>query len=279
VDEIDFSSMGHSGSPELITSEAANDRPANANAATPQARARSAQSMMLTRHENAFLTLEQTAFDRRFEMPYLKTYDFPCAFINTSHAALVANLAETGMIDLGIEGWLLPADALKLYELVYFCGGDVLELGTYKGLSTAIAAQASHDAAVGNVIVSIDLSAEVIEIARANLDGRPGAERVSFFAVDGGRAVRDLGQANRRFDFVFIDHSHAYEHVHDVCRSLDRVVKPGAFCLFHDFNDPRNPDAEVTEYGVYQGVLEGLDQSSFEFWGIYGCTGLFRRIA
>jgi predicted O-methyltransferase YrrM len=278
VDEVDRSSMPQCGKPELTASEAANDRPADANAPIPQANVRFDHNMMLSRHDNAFLTLEQTAVDRRFEMRYLKTYDFPGAFINTSHSALVANIAETGMIDLGIEGWLLPADALKLYELVYFCGGDVLELGTYKGLSTAVAAQASYDAAVGNVIVSIDLSAEVIEIARANLDGRPGAERVYFFAVDGGQAVRDLGQANRIFDFVFIDHSHAYDHVYDVCRSLEQVVKLGGFCLFHDFNDPRNSAPEEIDYGVYQGVLGGLDPRRFEFWGIYGCTGLFRRV-
>src|SRR5260370_15519846 len=202
----------------------------------------------LRRHENTFLTLDQTAVDRRFEMPYLKTYDYPGEFINGSHAALVANIAETGMIDLGIEGWLLPADALKLYELVYFCGGDILELGTYYGLSTSVAAQASQDSGVNNVIVTIDLSSEAIARARANLEGRPGAERIYPFVVDGGKAVRDLGDANRMFDFAFIDHSHACEHVYDVCRSLDRVVKPGAFCLFHDFNDPRTADAEVMEY-------------------------------
>jgi predicted O-methyltransferase YrrM len=237
------------------------------------------ETLALIRHESTFLTLDQTAVDRRFEMPYLKTYGYSGEFINSQHAALVSNVAANGMIDIGIEGWLLPADALKLYELVYFCGGDVLELGTYYGLSTSVAAQASQNAGVENVIVTIDLSPEAIARARANLEGRPGAERIYPFVVDGGKAVRDLGDANRMFDFAFIDHSHAYEHVYDVCRSLDRVVKPGAFCLFHDFNDPRNADAEVMEYGVHQGVLEGLDPSSFEFWGIYGCTGLFRRVA
>src|SRR5260370_29235287 len=85
----------------------------------------------LRRHENTFLTLDQTAVDRRFEMPYLKTYNYPGEFINGSHAALVANIAETGMIDLSIEGWLLPADVLKLYEMGYFCGGGVFHVGTY----------------------------------------------------------------------------------------------------------------------------------------------------
>jgi SAM-dependent methyltransferase len=234
--------------------------------------------LALMRHENTFLTLDQTAVDRRFEMPYLKTYCYSGDFVNQQHGALVAKVNKDGMVDLGIEGWLLPADALKLYELVYFCGGDVLELGTYYGLSTSIAAQSSHDAGIGNVIVTVDLSPEALKVASENLAGRPGGERVYSFAVDGGKAVRDLGDARRVFDFAFIDHSHAYKHVYDVCQCLDRVIKPGGFCLFHDFNDPRNANVEVADYGVYQGVLEGLDTGHFEFWGIYGCTGLFRRI-
>ena len=52
---------------------------------------------------------------------------------------------------------------------------------------------------------------------------------------------------------------------------------PG-FALFHDFNDPRNSMEEVADYGVYQGVMDGLRTDRWEFWGIYGCTGLFRRI-
>jgi SAM-dependent methyltransferase len=234
-------------------------------------------SPALTRHDGTFLTLDATAVDRRFHMPYLKTYAYPGEFINRQHATLVSNLAPSGMIDIGIDGWLLPADALKLYELAYFCGGDVLELGTYSGLSTSVIAQASHDAGVDSAIVTIDLDPGAIARSRANLQGRPGAERIYPLAADGAQAVRSLNDANRTFDFAFIDHSHAYEHVYDVCRLLDRVLKPGAFCLFHDFNDPRNADADVTEYGVHQGVLEGLDLSRFEFWGIYGCTGLFRR--
>src|SRR4249920_3794215 len=95
-----------------------------------------------SRHESTFLTLDQTSTDRRFQMPYVRTFNFPGEFINEEHRALASNIRSDGMIDIGVEGWLLAADALKLYELVYFCGGDVLELGTYRGLSTSICAPA-----------------------------------------------------------------------------------------------------------------------------------------
>jgi SAM-dependent methyltransferase len=232
----------------------------------------------LIRHESTFLTLDQTATDRRFQMPYIRTFNFPEEFINQQHRGLVSKIGPSGMIDIGVEGWLLPDDALKLYELVYFCGGDVLELGTYRGLSASICIQASEAADLHNVIVSIDLNPDEIERARSNLAGKPGFERVNFFAVEASHAVRDLARAKRMFNFAFIDHSHTYEHVYEVCKSLHRVLKLGAFALFHDFNDPRNSAPSAPEYGVYQGVLDGLDERRFEFWGIYGCTGLFRRV-
>jgi predicted O-methyltransferase YrrM len=211
-------------------------------------------------------------------MRYLKTFNFPEEFINEQHRRLTSDVSVNGMIDIGIEGWLLPADALKLYELAYFCGGDILELGTYRGLSAWISAQASEAAGLDNVIVTIDLSLEETERARSNLYGKPGFRKVHLFTVEAGQAVRDLASSKRMFDLAFVDHSHAYDHVYDVCRSLHRVTKLGAFVLFHDFNDPRNSAPDVTDYGVYQGVLDGLDQRRFEFWGIYGCSGLFRRV-
>jgi hypothetical protein len=64
--------------------------------------------------------------------------------------------------------------------------------------------------------------------------------------------------------------------VKSACIALPQVQNPGAFCLFHDYNDKRNMDPGCDDYGVYQGVRDGLDPARFAFWGIFGCTGLFR---
>ena len=92
----------------------------------------------INRHVQSWLTLEQTRTDRRFVMPYRKTYDFNGDFIDDAHAALANAPTKHGMIDIGIAGWLLPEDACKLYEIVYFSGGDCLELGTFRGLSASV---------------------------------------------------------------------------------------------------------------------------------------------
>lgn len=62
-----------------------------------------------------------------------------------------------------------------------------------------------------------------------------------------------------------------------MCRELDKITAVGGFCLFHDYNDAKNNQAEH-DYGVYQAVMDGLDLARFEFYGIYGCTGLYRAV-
>ena len=111
----------------------------------------------LSRHRHTRLTLERTATDRRFLMPYRPTYAFRGAAIDATHRLLATCPRRDGMIDIGIPGWLLPADAQKLYEMVRFCGGDVLELGTYRGLSASLALEAMTAAGSDATLVSIDL--------------------------------------------------------------------------------------------------------------------------
>jgi len=230
------------------------------------------------RHQDTLLSLKETATDRRFAMPFRKTFDYEGDFLNEEHQRLGSRLHDTGMIDIGVEGWLLPADAYKLYEMAYFSPGDLRELGSYRGLSATVMNQACTTNGRNQVIVSIDLDTSAIEIACRQLRTQEGGDRAHFFAVDAETSVRDLAACKRQFGFAFVDHSHRYEHVIGVCQQLHRVVEIGGFALFHDFNDPRNSAESAPDYGVYQGVMDGLRPDRWEFWGIYGCTGLFRRI-
>jgi predicted O-methyltransferase YrrM len=232
----------------------------------------------LFRHADTFLTLRETATERRFDMPFRKTYDYSGDYLSITHQSLISRLHPTGMIDLGIEGWLLPQDALKLYELAYCCGGDILELGAYRGLSAFVMNAACNDSGQQNVIVSIDLDQFAVDQSRARVHAAPGGQRAWFFQDEATSAVKNLAAVKRQFQFAFVDHSHRYEHVFDACQHLHRVVAVGGFALFHDFNDPRNSMESETDYGVYQGVMDGLWPNRWEFWGIYGCTGLFRRV-
>jgi predicted O-methyltransferase YrrM len=235
------------------------------------------RNLNLLRHNDSFLTLKSTAIERRFDCPYRKTFEFDGDAIDDFHSSIPSLATASGMIDAGIEGWLLPQDAQKLYEMAYYSSGDIFELGTYRGLSASIMARALQAAGRDAEIITVDLDPLARDLGEANLSGRPGGNRVHIFIDEGATAVRNQAAAGKSYGFAFIDHAHVYEPVLDACRSLHRIVDLGGFALFHDFNDPRNAARDELDYGVYQGVMDGLDPRRWEFWGIYGCTGLFRR--
>jgi predicted O-methyltransferase YrrM len=227
-------------------------------------------------HPETLLTLEQTATERRFDHPFLATYPFRPPYINAAHEAFTTCPTQQGMIDIGIPGWLLPADALKLYELAYYAPGDVLELGTYRGLSAHVIRQAIQASPrPGRTLISIDLDPGSTEAGRASVAGQRGAGNVHFFTTSADEALETFTRARRKFALCFIDHSHRYEHVRSACERLPGVLLPGSFCLFHDYNDPRNACPHDADYGVFQAVSEFLPRP-LEPWGVYGCCGLFR---
>jgi len=218
--------------------------------------------------------------------PYQPTFDFRARYIDRAHHALATAPVEGALIQvknrrwLGkvIPGWLRREDALKLYELAYFAPGDILEIGSYHGLSTSILARANRNSPCRKHIFSVDLDPASGEATRANLKSLGLSRAVSTVCDDAVTAVRRYASQGKRFGFIFVDHAHDYEPVYQVCRELGQVTAPGGFCLFHDFNDGRNRHPDNHEYAVYQAVTEGLPSGRFRFCGIYGCTGLYRAV-
>jgi len=216
---------------------------------------------------------------------YYRTFEFPGEFINESHKYFsICPIRDGILIDIRdrptdgavIEGWLQREDALKLYEIAYFVTGDILELGSYHGLSTSILARAVQDSPHKKNVFSVDLDMDHVRIASQHLREMGLKSYVITMCGEAVSTMKGLVSAGTKFDFVFIDHSHAYDPVYSVCRELGDVLRPGGFCLFHDFNDSRNRDADQKDYGVYQAVMSGLDTKRFDFYGIYGCTALYR---
>jgi hypothetical protein len=87
--------------------------------------------MRAVRHPESWVEIDQA---HRVPLPYLPTYSGFGERIDDVHRALAAAPVKGPLIDLGIPGWLRVEDSLKLYELAYFCAGDILELGTHQGL-------------------------------------------------------------------------------------------------------------------------------------------------
>lgn len=226
-------------------------------------------------NSDTFLTIEQLG---KLSRPYKPTHEFAGGFINDAHRFYQECPSKDGMlIDVGVVGWLLRADALKLYELAYFAPGDILEIGCSHGLSTSIIARAVRDSGRSCRIETVDLDPTCVSRTEDLLRRLGFDDLVDVHCGDGAAVCRTLAAAGRTFPFVFIDHHHSYRPVFDVCVELSTLTTPGGLCLFHDYNDPRNGDPANHDFGVYQAVHEGLAPDAFEFHGVFGCTGLFRR--
>jgi predicted O-methyltransferase YrrM len=207
---------------------------------------------------------------------------FDGEIINDSHRRIADAPMGCGgnpnLIELGVPGYLQRADALKLYELAYNSTGDVLELGTNKGLSTSIIAQALHDRGDGR-LETVELDPSNTADAKKNLASLHGFDRVTFTSSDATRRMDELLAAGGSYGFIFIDHWHGYQATHDAATRAASMLLPGGFVMFHDFLDPGNADRRHV-YGVYQAVLDTLaDNPAIEFAGASGCCAIFRRKA
>ncbi|MFD1793284.1 class I SAM-dependent methyltransferase [Ochrobactrum teleogrylli] len=130
-------------------------------------------------------------------------------FIDERHEEIAR--AKTGMhqidvcIDIGIEGYLTHGDALKLYEMAALGKGDILELGTHKGLSTTILLEALSKRS-DCILETIDIDLATNIQARESIAARVGTDRVNFVVMDATLRLDELVKMDRKFGFVFVDH-------------------------------------------------------------------------
>jgi predicted O-methyltransferase YrrM/glycosyltransferase involved in cell wall biosynthesis len=243
----------------------------------PQPGAPGAAHITSQRQPRGFVTHPETWMERDElgrERPYQPTITSFGQFINDRHRYYHECRTKGILIDVGIQGHLLREDALKLYEMAYYATGDILEFGTSFGLSTSILARAVRDAGSNSRIVTMELKQRLAEHARHTLTDLDLSRYVEFMAGDADASCQKLFDTGRKFHFAFIDHSHTYDDVSKASGRLSQLLTPGSFCLFHDYNSRWEGTAD---YGVYTAVAHVLDPSQFEFCGIYGCCGLFRR--
>ena len=230
--------------------------------------------MAVIRHPDSWIDLPQLGTKRA----YRPTYSESLSLGPTHRRLLEAPLKPDSVaIDIGIPDSLRREDAAKLYELVYFGQGNVLVLGAGHGLAMAICAQALSDVNRTGSVLGVDHDPRMIAKARANLARYGFESKVELVQAVPGPYCRSLAAEGRRFNVIFVDHSPTYADVLAICGLLPSLASEDGFVLFHDFNDRRNKDLATGGYGVYAGVNDGLPVPPFAFFGVYGCTGLYRH--
>jgi hypothetical protein len=213
--------------------------------------------------------------------PYIPTYSFNGDYINESHKffANCERAQNQSSLSLDIEGWLYYQEALKIYELAYFSPSNVLEIGTYKGLSASIILQAIRDSSRGVVLDTVDINTVYVEQAKKNLENKFGEiSDINFHLYDGNNLLDIFILENKKYGFIFLDGGHGYKNVYKNAIRLNRLLLPGGFALFHDYADRRNFQNDSCN-GVYQAVHDALlTNDRFAYSGVFGRSVLFRYL-
>ena len=200
---------------------------------------------------------------------YEPSFSFEGELLSEGHSAVHDDVAA-------IDGWLEPEDSLKLYELGYLAPGPFLEIGTYRGKSTAVLATALRDAGRDGEFYSLDIAKDDLALARATLAERRLGRDVTLVHGSASAFFRALPGFRPRF--VFVDGDHSAKGVGRDLVALEAHVPQGGLLLFHDFRDDRNNDPANKEYGVPEAIQASWVARDCEFAGTFGCTGLFRRL-
>jgi predicted O-methyltransferase YrrM len=162
---------------------------------------------------------------------------------NPDPSAYASALATVG----GVEGWLSDAQAQRLWRAAAEApsGGQIVEIGSFRGRSTIILARAAGD---GVAVVAIDPHGggdrgpnEIRPDATrgdadhaafsANLAAAGVTDRVRHVRRPSGEALEDIVGG---IDVLYIDGAHRYAPAKDDIERWGDRVEPGGTLLIHD---------------------------------------------
>jgi len=146
-----------------------------------------------------------------------------------------------------------PPTAALLGVLIRATGAQrILELGTSNGYSTIWLADAAQ--ACGGRVVSVEIDASRVELARANLRGAGVADFVEIRVGDAGDALGASGDG--AWDFVFLDAERpAYAGYVD---DLVRVLAPRGVLAV---DNVLSHEHELVEFTSLLSAVAGLTQT------------------
>ena len=142
----------------------------------------------------------------------------------------------------------------------------ILELGVRTGNTTLPFLCAAKE--LGGMVHSVDLDATTFQC--------PDDLRVywKFFQSDAISWLEQQRNQGARYDLIYIDDWHAYDHVRRELEIIDSMITPSSVILLHDLmysnaqpdyrSDPNTADAQWAGGGPYRAVAE-LDPEIWEW--------------
>ncbi len=204
-------------------------------------------------------------------LEYKPSWKRDAAFINAEHAEIWEKTKH-------LPGWQDPEDSQKLYELGYYNGQVILEIGVFGGRSAAVelrgALAAGLEAPPQYYGVDIDLgflgrSLESVESAKV-------AEHCLFYHGNLKQFLADLPIVPT---MIFVDGDHEYAGCLDDLRTLTGFVAPGTPVLCHDYHaieGVRRAVDEIVATGFFKNL--GLFAGSILLVSTDACTGSPRAL-
>ena len=192
---------------------------------------------------------------------------WPCAGIHvTAEHARIFELTSP------LPGWQMPGDSFKLYEMGFWAGDVILEIGTYGGRSATVelrGALANPARTAAPQFYGIDISPDSIARTRQTLADEKLLDYCHLFE---GSLADFVPQWTIEPTMVFLDGDHSYEGVVVDMEILSRYLRPGTPVLVHDY---LNTDNDTGAMGVTRGANEWAASGKVKFLGCFGCSALY----
>ena len=186
--------------------------------------------------------------------------------------------AEALALVEAIPGWMRPGDAEALYRLAAETRGPILEIGTYRGKSAVLMAEARAAADPGgppHQIHTVDVERIALRAARTEAERRGLQDQLVL--VHGTSAAFRRAHPHLRPALTFVDGDHSRAGTDADLAVLRGLVPAEGLILFHDYEDPRDDDPACPEIKVRTAVRASWVADECEFLGVFGCCGLYRR--
>jgi predicted O-methyltransferase YrrM len=171
-----------------------------------------------------------------------------------------------------IPGWQLEGDSHKLYEMAYFSGDVILELGIYGGRSAVVELKGalSNPARTRKPqLFGLDTDVTAIKRSYDTLASFGVADHALLYLGDIDAFITEFSVGPT---MVFVDADHRYDSVRRDLQGLSRLLAPGVPVFCHDYANREDPAGEI---GVRRAATEWEESGHARCAGAFGGGALF----
>lgn len=136
----------------------------------------------------------------------------------------------------------------------HYAAGNILELGTSLGITTAYLASAGKKVQV----TTLEGASEVAAIASANFR-KLGLSNIELIQGNFDDTLEAVLQKNKRFDMVFVDGNHRYEPTLRYFRQLLPFVHENSILIFDDIHWSSEMEQAWKEIMAHEAVTLSID--------------------